>query len=45
MILVYRYAIFKRRHHLTSMKGHSRMYKSRREEILRWDPRADIWNY
>uniref|UniRef100_A0A914M002 Uncharacterized protein n=1 Tax=Meloidogyne incognita TaxID=6306 RepID=A0A914M002_MELIC len=41
----YRYVIFKRHHHLASMKGHTRMYKSRREEILRWDPHADIWKY
>jgi nicotinamide riboside transporter PnuC len=43
--LGYRYHYWKRHMQLTAMKGHSNMYKSRREEILRWDPHADIWYY
>ncbi|KAL3097553.1 hypothetical protein niasHS_004001 [Heterodera schachtii] len=27
------------------MKGHSKMWRERREEILRWDPNADLWKY
>lgn len=41
--LYYRYHYTKRRIQLTAMKGHTRMYESRRKEILAWDKNADIW--